>query len=773
MLLHPLFTLNLLFCLVFSASSCFLHADQFEEIAKTLSEQVAIGIGALPKCSENMHTFRRQGDIEQALLIESRTHFLIRIRCSTLDQSGKLSPISIERRFFFKDFAPGGRYRLEANNTLLTLSIQDQPYIWSLGFRSSTEITRVSSLFNQLVALSEDTPKKEYTLSSMARKAGYNALVIAPKKPTIKEVVQVLANPREMDHMAVWLTKNSPDQEKSMLEEAENSLPFFVYELDKLDSCRFYTVSNPMENEFRWCTTGTEEPQSISSDDFLSLQSRFEASSQKNTPLYLHFTKKPSCHNPSALFHHPEEASLLPKLLKASNVSFASSSLHEVEPLFWNGQIPTGTVSFWLMPQGVHADDTLRYWFEKGKPPFSSILRALIREYPNLKPLLDQKSLLLKQGTVHDAILKSYLTLYEKPMSLPKEAMRVLKVVLLCHEMGNILGPREEMFDNSYPFAQMFAEKLAFSEQEQNMLELLMSSAVSAKDETASEKKSTFEQLFHESFFARSHDMSPFAWISLKAAYLDIIDSFEPNMPQGHSDLWILTQEFSRQTFSSLCFGLTPLQGGLPTRRLYSSYMWEQRDPLHRDGLRLKRMRERYEQHLLHYPQSPWKGKFWQWIDDKFSQRPMAPTLYLNEEQRSSYCPRIHEGKIFTHDGQPLAPKEFMFVIDRHERFYMGEKKDGTGPDDWSFNHASFTSAAPVASAGKITLNAEGKPILLRNSSGHFRPKIQETVLTLRLLQRLGVDIDHLQVEFSSDAIDKLPTMEGSRFLSLFEKKTS
>ena len=226
MLSRQFFT-SLRLCLFFFFSPVFLSAHQFEEIAKTLSEQVAVGIGALPKCSENMLSFRRQGNIEQALLIESKAHFLIRIRCSTLDRSGKLSPITIERRFFFKDFSPGGRYRLEMNNTLLTLSIQDRPYTWSLGFRSSTEVTKASSLFHQLVALSEEIPKEECTLSSLARKAGYTALVIAPKKPTIKEIVQVLDDPKNMDHMAVWLTKSPLEQEKALLEEAENSLPFF------------------------------------------------------------------------------------------------------------------------------------------------------------------------------------------------------------------------------------------------------------------------------------------------------------------------------------------------------------------------------------------------------------------------------------------------------------------------------------------------------------------------------------------------------------------
>jgi hypothetical protein len=495
-----------------------------------------------------------------------------------------------------------------------------------------------------------------------------------------------------------------------------------------------------------------------------TLKTLLETKSKKKNPCYIHFTKKPSCQSPSAIFHHPEETYVLPKLLKAEGISFSSTTLHETEPLFWESRIPVGTISYWFIPLTMHSDDTFRYLFEKESlSSITYLIKALIKEYPNLKPLLQQKSFFLQQETAQVGIVHSLRLFHESHISLPQKAIRVLKIALMCHEIGYAFGSKEDRLYNSYPFAQIMAEKLGCSEEEQNMLELLFFDPSSPK----SHELPPFDILFKEAFLARSHAISPGSWIPLKAAYQEALSSFQTK-PTTSEEIELL-RSFSKQTISSLCFGLNPLQGSLPTRRLFSSYIWEERDALHRDGIHLKRLREKYEQQILHTPHSPWKGKFWQWLDSKLVEKPLSPALYLKDEQKQSYCPIIFEGKLYTHERTPICSQELIFVIDGQNRLYVGVKKDGNGPEDPSFNHASFTSAAPVATSGKITLDAEGYPILLRNASGHYRPKIQETTLALLTLKERGIDIGRLQVEYSSDSIDKLPNMEGTRFLSLFQ----
>jgi hypothetical protein len=231
---HLFSLLTLLFFLSLMPSP--LQADEFDEISHTLCDQINGGLGALPKLPGTISTHRREGDIEQTLTIENHSHFLIRVRFHAVDQSGKVSEATIERRFFFKDFSLGGRYRFEVNHKILTLSLQDTQCTWPLGFRSSTELTKAASLFTQLITLSEQAAKEDLSLSSLAKNAGYKSLVIGPRKSTIKEAIHTLATASDKDSMVAWLSVNTADEEKKLLAEAENCLPFLYTILTSLIS---------------------------------------------------------------------------------------------------------------------------------------------------------------------------------------------------------------------------------------------------------------------------------------------------------------------------------------------------------------------------------------------------------------------------------------------------------------------------------------------------------------------------------------------------------
>lgn len=211
----------------------------------------------------------------------------------------------------------------------------------------------------------------------------------------------------------------------------------------------------------------------------------------------------------------------------------------------------------------------------------------------------------------------------------------------------------------------------------------------------------------------------------------------------------------------------TSLPAVLPTIHVHPIYSLEREDSQHRDGRALQKCKSKFD-HMIHKnPKSDWKGKFWTWLDSELKHHPLPPTRYLNETERKDYSPEIRHGRLYKKKGTAIS-NEVMFVIDTEKKLYVKRKKDAETPRKFSYNHASFLSGAPVVSAGKITLNHEGKIVLLKNASGHYQPGKKEMVVALKVFQEKGIPVKNIQVSMRNS---KIPTMNGKAFLKKFENK--
>lgn len=746
----------------------FLSAGEFEEIAASFSKQVEQGVGVIPDCSLTDPSIRRNGPVLQKAIFENSSQCTLQITFPFLDKFGKEHTATAQRRFFLKDFVEGGSRRFEVNHKTLTLSLQDPLTKWNIGFRSSVELTRAASLFSRLIALGET--KKDLLLPSQAAyKAGFRSLIICPIQPNLPDGTKSTLSFSKTNSYMTFLSRSTVEEETKLLEAAENRLPLFVYDIQKLDTSLFYAIPSPDTQLYIPFSVQHGVQQSILSDDRISL---FEDMKMKEV-YYIHFITCPTLDEPTALLYPPHELNNWKKTCKTNGISTTNTNFCEMEPLYWNNRIPGGTDSFWLISSSPRCDDVLRFLFEnQNKKSTEHILTFVRQSYPNVQLLLKQKSRYFKDHTIEEAICKNFEQLQILSPHFSHEQMRVLKIALICHEMGSQLGPLEELSYNSLPFALMLAEKVDCSEKEMRMLELLLQQSPINIKETSTEpsKIPTVQDLFKATLAIAEEEISPAIFLPIQETFLKILLSNDTQQP--HLQLSSLLAHFNTQTLASLCFGLHPFQGVLPARKIYSSYMWEVRDPLHRDGIYLKRAREKFEQLVLEDPQSSWKGKFWQWLDAQKSKKPHASTLYLNEEQKEQYRALFKDGKLYSNNGKIIASQEVMFVLDTHNHMYVGQKKDATEPGDFSLNHASFTAGKPVASSGKIGTDAEGHPILLRNVSGHYRPKIYETTLALQFFQAAGIDINKMLISIKDDPVEQLPKMKGDRFLSLFQNAT-
>lgn len=129
-----------------------------------------------------------------------------------------------------------------------------------------------------------------------------------------------------------------------------------------------------------------------------------------------------------------------------------------------------------------------------------------------------------------------------------------------------------------------------------------------------------------------------------------------------------------------------------------------------------------------------------------------ASTRYLSPEEREQYRVVIgKDGLLRQADGRllntgPLPKGRVLGADDLEGIFVMGA--DGEiyvyfGPvfeDGKFFQHSSFFSGAPVASAGQLHV-VNGKVMALSGSSGHYHPNSRQFRQVLRELHTKGVDL--------------------------------
>jgi hypothetical protein len=138
------------------------------------------------------------------------------------------------------------------------------------------------------------------------------------------------------------------------------------------------------------------------------------------------------------------------------------------------------------------------------------------------------------------------------------------------------------------------------------------------------------------------------------------------------------------------------------------------------------------------------KGSFWDWIDRG---QALAGTKYVSGKNREDYRAIFSEGLII--HPEIFAQRdscELIFVIDEWGRIYISTKTDAEDVKKFNFNHASFLSGNPVASAGKMVVS-RGKIVEIEDQSGHYRPSVMQMKIALQVLSENGVDIDSILVK--------------------------
>lgn len=145
--------------------------------------------------------------------------------------------------------------------------------------------------------------------------------------------------------------------------------------------------------------------------------------------------------------------------------------------------------------------------------------------------------------------------------------------------------------------------------------------------------------------------------------------------------------------------------------------------------------------HGEHLPgNSAWDGKQVRYLDDTARQ----------DFRLHSYDGLLHDdkGKLFdTATAQTLwtpGGGRAIFVMD-HDGYLYSAPLHILG----EFHHSSLSAGAPVAGAGEIQA-AAGKVLLVSDQSSHYRPARKYTHQVMDSLQRQGIDIGDVQIEYHS-----------------------
>lgn len=696
--------------------------------------------GVLGNFPEDLRS-RRSGPITQKVVISDDGCLTIRISffCSQNFDDKNKQKVKAEsvKRFYLQDFTKNSEKKFDVNRHLNTMSFYDHTASWTLSFRSLAELDKAYKLFSTLLgSVTENRNAKVVLPSHLAKEAGYKYVVAAPRSQTVEEGGHLLTFPEQSPRLLVWLTKKDV-KDRAILEEAVNASPLYVYELSILDQSPFCTVFNPAVTSFFPCTLEGEGLQSVFSDNPDELQHYLE-----HAPVVgVRFRKLPTLSAPVAIIVTGQQKRSIQKRWDVP--------LLEETPFFYDEEIPQGTTSSWLTGVSDTSDDVCRYLFSRGQLDRFSVKNILFREYPNLEKLLKVKGRLRKDASLEDFIYMKESMLEASDGAFTPQEKIVLRVALFSHELGTPFGPDDQLAYNSYPIALCLAEKLGFKEREKRMLRALIETPMVVLPKEKDE--ALLQEFVHAAFTAQELGMSIGDWLKLQRFYLQLIMSqIPPNTTIKNEDarLRAVQERYNLLMPFGLTFGVRAMQGPLSTRSLFSSYIWEARDPSHRDGLSLKRRREKYEHMLVDNPHSPWKGRFWEWLDNDMKKKPFPPNKYFTPEERRPYEASFEDGKL-------VSPKisegnvEMMFVVDSWGRIYVGEKKEGSGKDDPGMNHASFLGAGEVASAGKITFHAR-RPVHITDHTGHYRSGPKEIVTIVSELEKKGVDLSGLEVEVGS-----------------------
>jgi hypothetical protein len=99
--------------------------------------------------------------------------------------------------------------------------------------------------------------------------------------------------------------------------------------------------------------------------------------------------------------------------------------------------------------------------------------------------------------------------------------------------------------------------------------------------------------------------------------------------------------------------------------------------------------------------------------------------------------------KGFSRSSKDISAR--IYVVDCYGQFYISKDISGS-KNEKAIKHSSFFNGNPVAGAGKLYCNNDGKIIKITNSSGHYQPGKEDMRQTLLALKRHGTDLSKIKV---------------------------
>jgi hypothetical protein len=678
---------RLFFLFSFFASSLFSFENVDAQIARHFERLSTNSLGVLPQLPPEIRS-RRVGPVDQKVTITDDGVLTITLNfmCKTVEGTERLLG-SCFKRFYLCDLKPNTtNKRYEINRHVNTMTLFDGEGSFSLSFQSERDLEKAAKILQTLVHRSENVQRSLCDFSNLAKEAGFKYLVVAPRAQSYSEAFHLLTFSVQSPCLVTWLTKCSPDQIKPLLAESRNALPLLIYDISLLNGLSFFTQATPHLSSFSPCTVTGEMEQSIVSDDTSSLKHFLENTSFAG----IRFDQMPDFTNPIAIIHQPLDKHKIYRCAKSEKMHTHDVMWYPTKVVHDADYIPIGSVTSWIAGLHENSDDVLRYClFEE---PISQALLAgtLYREFPLLQSLLQCKGRYRKESSIAESICVTSNAV-SKYSNLSSYQRRIVKVALFSHEMGAAFGSPEEMAYNSWPLALCIAEKVGFRESEKIALKTLLESPLPCDGKNV--KFNETLAFFGDSRIAEQIGLSIGEWIEMKLCYWKAIACLWKQVPQQAAAA-IALLEGERHRYSVLCpfgisRGISVSRGPLPTRSLFSSYIWEIRDQKHRDGLSLKRRRERYEHMLVENQESSLKGRFWDWAQKDMHS--VFPNKYLTWSEQDAYRAVFEEGRlVYPTYPQTEEEVELMFVIDEWGSMYLGVKKEAEGPEAFGMNHASF-----------------------------------------------------------------------------------
>jgi hypothetical protein len=720
-----------------------------KEKAKQLEGLATHTSGVLSDISEEIRAMRSGPVTQHVTISDDGVLTLSRWFYCRPSDTGKMVKATSVKRFALADLHNTATHHCDINRHSNTITLFDKECCWSLGFPSTADTEQAYSLLESLItSVPAIPPTSPSSCAAAAARAGYKYLVVASRCEEVSETMRLLSMPEPSRRLLCWLTKRNPQEMEALFHESRNRLPLFLFDITALDGGSFFTQSIPGNTTFLPCSIGSDMMQSVYSDE----KDEFEAFLKSSPFVGICFESMPDFLSPVAILCKACDEHKIRKTARSLEMPIKEAHWYFTTVLDDMNGVPLGTTSSWVTGINNNSYDILRYCLFHKELTQTLFAYMLYPEFPSLKNLLKMKSRYRKDCTIGEMVCRTSHALDRQAEKLPEWHVRVLRIALVTHEFGGPFGDDTEIGYNSWPLSLAVAEKMGLTKQEKKALQALIEDPPVVAVQKAEKKKKEKEDPLFLSFVQESRTASEIGislqeWLQIKACFYEILSI--QGKPPGRRQSVAQTIKCLQKRYSSILpFGVPRgtlfCHGPLKTRDMYSSYIWEVRDPLHRDGLFLKRWREKFERMIVEGKKVSGKGHFWDWLNKELQDKPGFPNDYLKDSERDACRAWFEGGALVAPQLPSLDEVELMFVVDDWGRMYLGLKNDGERPQDRRMNHASLLGGRPVASAGKL-LFKNGSVVGITDHSGHYRSGPDEMAVALSVLEKMGVSLGQVK----------------------------